>query len=213
MCIHGFSALLTFIGIQSFSFRFLANDFLVAKGGRIIHRGYCICCCCCRLVSNTTTTMGDNGPPFCFWRLGVCLRGGAVVTAVGAGLVVVAPPGCRTKFRTERLEIQPCCSTLLVVVLVLVFDFLECRSLLEEYCSAAARGMCSWTSSSSRYLGKLLQRLQRRVFVCLRACWLLYCCRIVLYRRLVLVVWLWFGCSKVVGCWLLVVGGCCCWLL
>ena len=45
--IHEFSALLTFIGIQSFLFRFLANDFLVAKGGRIIHRGYCICCCCC----------------------------------------------------------------------------------------------------------------------------------------------------------------------
>jgi hypothetical protein len=68
--IHAFSALLTFIGIQSFSFRFLANDFLVAKGGRIIHRGYCICCCCCRLGSSSTTTMGDNGPPFCFWRLG-----------------------------------------------------------------------------------------------------------------------------------------------
>jgi hypothetical protein len=62
----------------------------------------------------------------------VCLQGGAVVTDVGVGLVVVAPPGCRTKSRTERLEIQPCCSTLLIVVLVLVFDFLECRSLLEE---------------------------------------------------------------------------------
>jgi hypothetical protein len=46
--------------------------------------------------------------------------------------VVVALPGCRTKSRTKRLEIQPCCSALLVVVLLLVFDFLECRSLLEE---------------------------------------------------------------------------------
>jgi hypothetical protein len=130
--IHEFSALLTFIGIQSFSFRFLANDFLVVKGGRIIHRGYCICCCCCRLGCSTTTTMGDDGPPFRFWRLGVCLQGGAAVTAVGVSLVVVAPTGCRTKSRTERLEIQPCCSALLIVVLVLVFDFLECRSLLEE---------------------------------------------------------------------------------
>jgi hypothetical protein len=86
-------------------------------------------------------------------------------------------------------------------------------------CAAAARGMCSWTSSS-RYIEKLLQRLQRRVFVRLRTCWLLYRCRIFWYRRLVLVVWLWFGCSKVVvvggvvgGCWRLavVVGGCSCW--
>jgi hypothetical protein len=52
-----------------------------------------------------------------------------------------------------------------------------------------------------------------------RTCWLLYRCRIVLYCRLVLVVWLWFGCSKVVvviGGWQLavvVVGGFCCWLL
>jgi hypothetical protein len=76
--------------------------------------------------------MGDDGPPFRFWRLGVCLQGGAVVTAVGVSLVVVAPTGCRTKSRTEQLEIQPCCSALLVVVLVLVFDSLECRSLLEE---------------------------------------------------------------------------------
>jgi hypothetical protein len=68
--IHELSALLTFIGIQSFLFRFLANDSLVAKGGRIIHRGYRICCCCCWLGSSTTTTMGDDGPPFCLCRLG-----------------------------------------------------------------------------------------------------------------------------------------------
>jgi hypothetical protein len=68
-----------------------------------------------------------TGLRFASAGLGVCLEGGAVVTAVGAGLVVVAPPGCPTKSRTKRLEIQPCC-----FALVVVFDFLECRSLLEE---------------------------------------------------------------------------------
>jgi hypothetical protein len=75
-------------------------------------------------------------------------------------------------------------------------------------CAAAARrGLCSCTSSS-RYLGKLLQRLRLRVCVRLRTCWLSYSCLVVLYRCLVLVVWLWFGCSMVV-----VVGGCSCWRL
>jgi hypothetical protein len=130
--IHEFSALLTFIGIQSFSFRFLANDFLVAKGGRIIHRGYCICCCAAGLVVVLLLLWETTGLRFTSGGLGVCLRGGAVVTAVGVGLVVVAPPGCPTKSRTKRLEIQPCCSALLVLVLVLLFDSLERRSLLEE---------------------------------------------------------------------------------
>jgi hypothetical protein len=176
--------------------------------------------------------MGDAGLRFASGGLGVCLQGGAVVTAVGAGLVVVAPPGCRTKSRTERLEIQPCCFALLVVVLVATgirlfgVSFFVGRSGTMR-CAAAARSTCSWTSSS-RYLGKLLQRLHRRVFVRLRICWLLYRCRIILYRRLVLVVWLWFGCSKVVvvvvgggvvgDCWgllgvVVVVGSCCCWRL
>jgi hypothetical protein len=89
-------------------------------------------------------------------------------------------------------------------------------------CAAAARGMCSWTSSS-RYLGKLLQRLQRRVFVRLRTCWfcivvvsfcivvlsLQYGCGLVVVRLLLLVVLL----AVVGGCWRLavVVGGCSCW--
>jgi hypothetical protein len=50
----------------------------------------------------------------------------------------------------------------------------------------------------------LLERLRQQVFVCLPRSWFLYHSRIVLYRHLVLVVWLWFGCSMVVvigGCW------------
>ncbi len=58
------------------------------------------------------------------------------------------------------------------------------------------------------HLGKLLQRLRLRVCVRLRTCWLSYSCRVILYPCLVLVVWLWFGCSMVV-----VVGGRGCWRL
>jgi hypothetical protein len=58
------------------------------------------------------------------------------------------------------------------------------------------------------HLGKLLQRLRRRVFARLRTCWLPYCFVWSSYRRLVHVVWLGFGCSMVV-----VVGGCSCWRL
>jgi hypothetical protein len=110
-----------------------------------------------------------TGLCFASGGLGVCLRGGAAVTTVGVGLVVVAPPGCRTKSCTKRLGIQPCCSALLAssstgtCIRLFGVSFFVGRSGTIR-CAAAARGICPWTSSS-RYLGKLLQRLQRWVFV------------------------------------------------
>jgi hypothetical protein len=213
--IHEFSALLTFIGSQSFSFSFLANNFLVAKGGRIIHRGYCICCCCCWLgSSSSTTTMVYDGPLFCFWRLGgvsprrssrhCCggrFGGGGASTRLSDKVLHRTIGDPALLFRTSS-------SSTGTGIRLFGVSFVVGRSGTIR-CAAAARGLCAWTSSS-RYLGKLLQRLQRRVFVRLRTCWLSYRCRIVSYRCLVLVAWLWFGCSKVV---VVVVGGCCCWQL
>jgi hypothetical protein len=168
--IHELSALLTFIGIQSFLFRFLANDFLVAKGGRIIHRGYCICCCCCWLGSSSTTTMGDNRPPFRFCRLGSvsprrssrhCCGG----RFGGSGATRLSDKVSHGTIGDPALLFPTSSSIRLFGV-----SFLVGRSGTMR-CAAAARGLCSCTSSS-RYLGKLLQRLRLRVCVCLRTCWL-----------------------------------------
>jgi hypothetical protein len=175
--IHEFSALLPFIGIQSFSFRFLANGFLVAKGGRIIHRGYCICCCCCRLGSSSTTIMGDDGPPFCFWRLGgVSLRRSSLRHCCGGrfgggGATRLSDKVSHQTIGDPALLFRTTSSSTVTGIRLFGVSFFVGRSGTIR-CAAAARGMCSWTSSC-RYLGKLLQRLQRQVFVCLWTCWLL----------------------------------------
>jgi hypothetical protein len=158
--IHELSALLTFIGIQSFLFRFLANNFLIAKGGRIIHRGYCICCCCCCcccwLGSCSTTTMGDNGPPFRFCRLGSvsprrssrhCCRG----RFGGGGATRLSNKVSHRTIGDPALLFHTSSSLRLFGVWFVVGRSGTMR------CAAAARGLCSCTSSS-RYLGKLLQR-------------------------------------------------------